>query len=268
MPENITEQLMSKIRTGRVKMRARWEVLARAALAVLAASVALLAAFFLAGFVTLTLRTGGLMDLPGFGARGVAAFLYEFPWLIVCLLAALMLGVELYARRWSFAYRLPALVTLVALVLVVGAAGLALDAYLETTCPRGPVLGPAVGTFKAYAARPPDSLHPGAVKSLTEGGYRVTGEDGETFEVLIAPEVRLTAGTFPKVGEDVVIFGTRRGGKVEAHGVMRRPPVPPPLLPFVAGLVGRECNRDDAMKIAPHPDRMEKTNRRWERQER
>jgi hypothetical protein len=229
MTERITEKLMEKIVRGDLKMRPRWKIAAAAALGASGLAVALIAALFLAGFAVLAVSTSGLRYLPGFGWRGYAAFLSEFPWWVVGSLIVLLAGVEAYARRFSFAYRRPVLISLGVLVVAVALAGWGLAGFVEGSCPRRPAFRAVLGHFRSMAAGQSGQIHRGKVIEVSPGRF-VMMSGGGRREIILPPEMGLPVP--PGMGDEVMVFGRRDGDRVQAFGVKGgRPGLLPPVMP-------------------------------------
>lgn len=220
MPGNISEQLMQKISCGTVQMRPKWHFAAASALAFFGLVVIVMVTLFLAGFFMFSLRVSGLLELPSFGWGGWPAFLDELPWFLIAALVAFFVAVEIYARRFSFAYRRPVIVSVGALIALVLIAGVGLGAYLDNDYADDSTVGMAVNSLRA-AVPTAKSVHVGTVSAVDADHLRVMTENGE-IDVEVGPDTVILSDLKPQVGDDLLIMGEQRQGQaIKAEGVKR-----------------------------------------------
>ncbi len=214
---NITEKIMGRIENERLKMRPRWHFVAKAALALLGLVILILLVLFVAGFMAFGIRQSGLLVLPRFGWPGVGLFLRSFPWTIAFLLMAFMAGIELYARRFSFAYRRPVLITSALMVIVVVVCGAIIASQFRNGCmPPGPMRH-AIGRVHEAAFRLPEHVFAGALVSDIEEGIFMMKTDVSTFKVYDATGRGMPPNLV--VGDEVVVIGDDIDGVIRAYGI-------------------------------------------------
>jgi len=206
-------------------MRPRWHFVLRSVFFGLIFLTVLLITLFVAGFLVLALRVSGVTVMSGFGFKGVLAFLRAFPWLITLLLLVLMLAVEIYARRYSFCYRLPALGTLTILLMMIGTAGLALGYYLHYNCPgHNSMFGPTLGHLRASVVDRSDMLHAGKVRNFSDQRRFQLETPTDVYRVVVTEDTRGTRLELVEVGDEVLVFGPVEGDSLKAVGLRKLPP--------------------------------------------
>jgi hypothetical protein len=220
---SLEEDIMSAIRDGRVKMRPRWKFVLSSVLGIIGAAILLLTLLYVASFAIFTLRQSGALFVPAFGMRGVFAFFSAIPGVLAILLIVFVIILEILVRRYSFAYRRPLLVSVIAILAIVLIGGYALErtrihADLFRAA-RGPGLPSPIGQMYREPMGVPGIFH-GTISSLIPGGFVILDENGAgTTTVLIGPGTRLPLGAGFSKGEEVVVFGDSASGSVRALGI-------------------------------------------------
>jgi hypothetical protein len=222
MTDHITDNLLSKIDRGDLKMRPRWHFGVLAFAAAFGFALVFGITFFLVAFIMLTVRTSGLTELPGFGWDGALAFLQDFPWFLALLLLALMAALELYARRFPLAYKRRAMTSLGILVILLGGTGIALGAYIERICPEGGPMDYALGSLRAQAAHRSGFVQHGVFVELRPDMAVIVDDEGAERQIPIGSGTHLLNAPAP--GDDVVIFGRPEAGQFHAKGLRVRVP--------------------------------------------
>lgn len=223
MTDQITDNLLSKIGRGDLKMRPRWHFGLLAFAAVFGFALIFGITFFLVAFIMLSIRTSGLTELPGFGWDGALAFLEDFPWFLALLLLALMAALELYARRFPLAYKRRAMTSLGVLVVLLGGSGIALGAYVERVCPDDP-MDFAFGSLRAQAARRSGFVQQGIFVELRPDVAVIVDDDGVERQIPLGAGLRLMDA--PSRGDEVIVFGRSEAGQFRAKGLRAHMPAP------------------------------------------
>jgi hypothetical protein len=233
MADQITDNLLEKIGHGRLKMRPRWHFAMLAGLTALGFFMVFGITFFMVAFLTLSVRTSGMTELPGFGWEGKLAFLKDFPWFLALILLALMAALELYARRYQFSYKRPAMATMAVLVVVLGSSGFVLGAYVERICPEGGTMDYALGRMRSAAARRSGFVQRGTLIELRDDAAVIMDDEGAEREIPLTQETqRLNA---PAPGDDIVIFGHQEAGEFRGRDLHPRLVTPGLLAPMHKG---------------------------------
>jgi hypothetical protein len=258
MSNDFNDKLMREIESGAVHMKPRWHFVARGMLAVAALLLEAALAIAVTGFIALLLQASGLLRLPAFGWVGFVLFVAHFPWLLTGVLLALIVTFDYLARRNSWAYRYPALVTMAVLSLGVLTVGAAIGNYAHGTCPnRGSAVGAALDRFRQWAAAAPPMLHVGEIAAGergTENGrrvIRVMTSDGE-FRAFVTPALEELIGPAAVPGARVMILGAADGRTIEVRGLrVMAPPGEPPA--SVAGCPVRSFRYRPVKTLQPRP---------------
>jgi hypothetical protein len=152
---NITEDVMSQIHRGQVKMRPKWYFVAGSLFAFIGLAASIIASVFLLSLIQFVLRSHGPM-----GSYRLDQMLAAFPWWApVLAIVSLALGVVLL-RRYDFSYRKNFLLIAVGFVFAVLVAGFIIDrtglddAWLNR--------GPMRGMMRQYVQPSSDPSVPGA----------------------------------------------------------------------------------------------------------
>lgn len=221
--KSISEKIIEAARTGRIKMRPKWHFILKAALAASGGVILVLLVLYLASFIIFLMHRTGTWFVPVFGLRGLYAFLTSLPWLLVVLLVFFAAILEVLVRHYSFAYRRPLMYSVAAIIIIVAVGGLViagtpvhrhLSKYAE-----GNRLPPFAGNlYRDIDRRPPRDIYRGQIAEITRAGF-VIGNHRDSLSVIITARTRMPFGSDFSVGDQVVVFGPRRGAVVEAFGV-------------------------------------------------
>lgn len=234
--KNIRNRIMVAVKSGELKMHPKWHFVLRAALWSAGIAIAVLAALYFASLFLFINRETGIWMAPIFGWRGIFVFLTSAPWMIILLVLIFVLTLEILVRRYGFAYRLPLLYSALAMLLAVfaGAMLVAQTPLHEnlSRCPRGDRLldpvhfipeGPPCGTG-IYSDLGPRRFHDfyyGTVKNFAGENLIIITRQREDLTVRIDSKTRLPFGAQFEIGDELAIVGDRRGGQIDAFGIVK-----------------------------------------------
>ena len=235
--ESISEKVISAAKSGKLKMRPKWQFILRASLWLVGVGAVLLALLYLFSlFLFITQRTG-IWVAQVFGFRGILIFLTSLPWLLVLAVLVFVIILEILVRRYSFAYRLPLLYSALGVLLVVVVGGIVLAGTplhdILSHCPRpgspppagglGRIGGPPCGTgiYRDLDPERLQSIHEGVISDFDGENFVLTDSQQENLEVIVTKKTRLPFGDDFSVGDTVVVVGDRHGDQVEAFGISR-----------------------------------------------
>ncbi len=221
----IRARVLEKIKRGRVKMRPPWHFTLLAALGTTGGALAALTLLYLVSFIIFTARQSGIWFVPSFGFRGWYALLTSLPWLLVALAVLFAAGLERLVKHYPFAYRRPLLYSVLGIVLLAVAGGFLvsrtpLHSGLMRYAEHHPL--PVAGRFyRSMRHRRLPHVHRGRVASFTNMGFVLRDFRGNTVEIVITPRTRLPNGRDFTVNDDIVVFGDRRDGRIQAFGIRK-----------------------------------------------
>lgn len=241
---NTKEQILQKIRSQEISMRPKlYFTLQLAALAVVAFLILVLSVFIF-NFLLFTIRINSHDALLGFGPRGLVAFLRFFPWELLVLDVALIVGLQWMLRTFKFGYKTPAVYLLLGLLGASMTLGYVLDRetvlndhFLDEADHHH--MGP-FGDLYGHARRP---LPPGegVCRCIIVGidGPTLTVQDSRsttTLKVLLPPNDPRATSTGLEIGDIIFVAGDLDQGDIRAFGIHRLPPrsgtSTPPLPPL------------------------------------
>ncbi|MDD5109734.1 MAG: hypothetical protein PHI63_00785 [Patescibacteria group bacterium] len=238
---SVREQVIEKISAGQAKMHRRAYFAAQTALFAALIFILLVSLLYLTSLVIFELRDSGLWLAPRFGWRGVRVFLMSLPWLLVIACLGFLIVLEIFVQHYSLVYRRPLVYTVIAMLIIAVIGGWVvartpLHPALLNRAERGglPFAGPF---YRAYGEKGFPRVHPGTIREITPGGWRMESRRGENLRIDVTPETRLPPHTQFSTGDEVLIFGERRDDTIQAFGILRMddaPPlqVPPPVSPL------------------------------------
>jgi hypothetical protein len=234
--KSISEQIITAARSGKLKMRPKWQFILRASLWLVGLAAVLLALLYLFSLFLFITRRTGVWIAPIFGFHGILIFLTSLPWLLVLAVLVFVVILEILVRRYYFAYRLPLLYSALGVLLVVVAGGIVLAGTplhdILSHCPRpgnlppaglGRIGGPPCGTgiYRDLDPQRLENIHRGVISDFDGGNFILTDNQQEALHIIITRKTRLPFGDDFTVGDMVVVVGDRHGDQVEAFGISR-----------------------------------------------
>ncbi len=225
--DEIKTNVLERIRRGEVHMRPKAYFVARAALLIVSALLALATTVFIVSFVLFSVRQSGVIFLLGFGGQGLLTFLTIIPWWLLLLAFACLIVLELLVRRFRFGYRVPVLevmlVSFVAVLLV--AAGVSLSpvhSSLLNAADRDTL--PLVGLLyeQVHDSHKAQGIYRGVVTALGTSTITLshddTDRDTDDGTWVVSPPAEFDLSTL-RVGERLYVAGVLNGGIVDAYGI-------------------------------------------------
>ncbi len=221
--KSIKDIVLSKIESGKAKMKPRWHFILKASLMVLGAIILALALLYLSSFIVFVLRQTGVLFAPAFGLRGIGAFLFSIPWLLVITTLVFLVLLAVLVRQYSFTYRKPLVYSLLGLVIlviigtfIIPRFGVHQFIYRQAREANLPFAGPF---YRDYGMREFADIHAGVVKELTDDGFILIGRDDNELKIIVSEETRFPRGIDFAEGNEVVVLGEEENGVIEAFGI-------------------------------------------------
>lgn len=223
---SLEKSVMDAIHSGRVHMRPRWKFILSGMLAALGIVIIICTLLFITSFTIFSLRQTGVLFIPAFGTRGLFTFFAALPVILIILLVLFVILLEILVQRYRVAYRMPLLVSVLAILVIVVLGGIALEGtrvhemiLRQSRLPGGGVPAPIAVMYRTGAEHVPDVYH-GTIISTIPGGFVLLDDNGAgTTTVLIDASTKLPPGATFTQGEEVVVFGDVASGTVHALGV-------------------------------------------------
>lgn len=217
-------------------MRPKWHFILKAALALAGIAILILALLYLASFFLFVLRQTGLLFMPEFGWRGFGVFFVSLPWLIILAVIIFISLLEILVRKYSFAYSKPLVYSLIIIVAFVFIGGLVVSRtglHQSIFCYAKRQKLPFDSLYNGYGPQHFKEIHTGIISEITDSGFSLSSNRGETVRVVLSPETRLPAGAGFQAGDLMVVFGDRDDGLVKAFGARRAEEVLPENIPLL-----------------------------------
>lgn len=219
---NIIKGLLSKIKSGEVKMRPKYYFVLRGILFASAFVVLFLFMIFLAGFIVFYLRISGVWFLPRFGLFGIKILFSSLPWFLIVLSLILIVTLELFAGRISFIYKRPLIYSLVSIIVIVLVVGLIIgftsfhtNLFFKAQTGKLPIIGPV---YKERFILPDiQNVHHGVIYEIRDNSLFIENPRGEILEV-IGGDFNIINENI-KIGVPILVVGERTGNVIQARFV-------------------------------------------------
>jgi len=194
--------------------------------------LAAMTVLYLVSFIVFVLWRTGVLYLPGFGFQSLGIFFLSLPWLLILLAAVFMLLLEIFIRRYSFAYGRPFLYSALAVIflgiaggIIIGETPLHEKFFDEAENGSLPLAGP----MYEYFGQQPQNVTVGLITQINNAGYQIQSGDGDdVFSVVVTPQTQIPPPNTLKVGDIILILGSRQGKIIFAQGIQKPGTLPPP----------------------------------------
>lgn len=235
-PQNnsMKEGVLKAIHDGHIKMHPKWQFITKTVLLVLGAALLALSVLFLVSFIMFVLRQTGVWFVPGFGFSGFGIFFMSLPWVLILLAAIFMLLLEILVKRYSFAYGRPFLYSALAVIFLGIVGGILigqtpLHERFFDEAENGQL--PFAGFLYEYYGQQSSNITLGIITKINSNGYQIalSGDGDDSFAVIVGPETQTLPPYSLKVGDIVVILGSRKGNTIVAQGIQKPSSLPLPL---------------------------------------
>lgn len=224
---DIRAQVMEAIRAHRIEARPRWHFFLVSLAGVLVLAIIAISLLYVASLSLFILREHGLLVVPAFGWRGIAALVRSLPWLVLGLFAVLALMFGSIMRRYGALYRRPAIISLAFVLFLAVLAGFLVaktpfHRQLAADAREGRLPSPVgmlyAEPFRTHGA--PD-MYVGTIVATVPDGFLAVVDDGDQLvHVIITRRTILPAGADFGVGERIMTIGdTVATDTLEAFGV-------------------------------------------------
>lgn len=224
--KSMNTHVLQKIRCGTITMRPKWHFILAALLKILGAFIILLTLVYLASFILFVLRATGVLFVPLFGLRGIFAFVFALPWLLLLMTLLFVLVLEVLMRRYAFAYRRPLLYSSLGIIGVVVLSATAVERThmhqrMLAASHRSPM--PFAGPmYRAFGEQRFRNIHRGTITALIPQGFTLQNRREELLTILLNHATRMAPQTILAPQDMVVVFGERdQNSTVQAVGIRK-----------------------------------------------
>jgi len=221
----LTNKVLDKLQSGQIKMHPKKYFILKTALIVLSVIIVAFFTLYLISFIIFAMRASGAWYLPNFGFYGLKAFLAFLPWLLILMAAALIIVLEILVKHFSFAYRRPIFYSALGIIIITLSGSLVIDkTRFHSNLFRGAQEGslPVAGKiYRGFGMAKCRDAHRGAVSKITNDGFLIETRRSETLTVIITPDTRFPFAADIKENDNVIIFGKRDNGTIQAFGVRK-----------------------------------------------
>ena len=223
--KKLVDKIEEHIKSGQVKMKAKSHFIVKTILNILAGVLIALAATFLLSFVLFTLRINGVWLMPGLGFQGWLAFFINLPWVLILLGLLFLLSLEFFVKKYTFAYRKPAIYSVIIIILVVGLAGILVDhtplhnQWLQKAHKHElPIAG---GFYRGHKQPPKENVQVGVMQNTSQEGFELINKENQVIFVQITDKTRIFRDQVLYNNDLVMVIGQQEGDKFKAFGIRK-----------------------------------------------
>lgn len=223
--KSMSDRLLEHIEKGDIAMKPKWHFALRSAALIVGTVLSVLAVMYIASFIIFMLHESGAWFVPGFGLRGLGAFILSLPWLLVVLSLLFIILIEILIRKFEFGYGKPLIYSAAGLIvfIFIGAVIVSQTSLHEGLMERAdrndlPFAGSMYRTF----GRPkPGNIATGMVIELTEDGFKLQEPGERITKVIVVPETNVTFEDDILLEDILTVFGKRDQDTITARGIRK-----------------------------------------------
>lgn len=230
---DIKNQVLEKIQTGKINMRPRFYFILGVVSLVVVSIVTLLISSLLVSFMIFSLVASGRLFLFGFGLHGFLMFFILFPWPLLIIEIAFIVLLEWLIKKFKFGYRsslsrlvLVILLASIAISVVIGITPL--HSNLQRRAERRNLPLPFVGDFYRGIRRPVpgQEIFRGVVSGVGTSSFMLSSKNdadetsNQNYVIILPPGSSHTV--VPVVGDMVFVAGKLTSSStVQAYGFQK-----------------------------------------------
>ena len=222
---HIAEKVLGKIKRRKIKMKPRMHFVFGAALLALGVLVLILFIPYLISLIAFSLRVSGVLFLPKFGFPGIRMMVGSLPWLLILITTLLIVLLEMFAQKFTFVYRKPAIYSLIAIIgiifmgsFLIGKTSLHSNLFWEA---QGRSL-PAIGTvYRDFGSRRINNMCHGVVVEVIDGGFKIETLCGDVLTIITNSETNLILDAEIQKNDEVIVLGEINDNIVQALDVRK-----------------------------------------------
>ena len=222
---HITRKVLGKIKKGKIKMRPKIHFIFGTALLMLGVLVLVFFIPYLVSLIIFSLRVSGVLFLPKFGFSGTRTLLSSLPWPLILITMLLIVLLERFAQKFTFAYRKPAIYSLIAIIVIVfmgsfliGETSFHSNLFWKSQERVLPVIG---AVYRDFGSRKIDDMYHGIIMEVINDGFELETLCGDVFAVAINPKTSFMPDTEFQKGDRVVVLGNISSGAIQALDIRK-----------------------------------------------
>lgn len=219
---SLTKKVFNKVGKGELKMKSKLYFVLRAILFSLITVLIFLFILFFVSFIIFSLRISGVWFLPSFGFQVTGIFLTSLPWILILVAMALIIVLEFFVKKFSFAYRRPILYSVLAIIILTASGSFVIaktqmhsDFFWKAQERKLPMAG---GFYRGLEKSKLSQVHKGVVFKMLVEGFSLETTKGEVLTVIIMPNKKISLEEINK-DDRVLVLGKRENKTIEAFGV-------------------------------------------------
>lgn len=222
---NLKEDILQKIKAGKLKMRPKVFFVFKTGFLILLFLALMLSATYLVGFIVFMLRVSGLWFLPCFGLMGIKILFGTLPYLLIILCLALIVFSEFFIKRFAFVYKRPMIYSFLGIILIVLAFGMvtaktSIHAGIFQKASENNL--PFIKPFYDQAIEmKSENMHIGVISEINDLDFNIQTLNGQNYKVIPCKNGK---GKTPKIlsaGQRVVIIGPAKNNIIDCFSILK-----------------------------------------------
>lgn len=221
---NIKQEILSKIKAGSIVQKPKWQFVMRVLFLVLSVIILALLSLYLISYVALVTGEMHIFGLFGLGPRGVQEFFIELPWLLLLLIITLVGVFMVLVRHFEFAYKRPAIVSILGTVVVIAGLSAGVQAFdSEHRIPRfgEDMNNPFFHLLHEYREGRRGDVTVGKIVEMTDDGFIVEVKRSSTTVKVVVNENTKGETDSLVPTQMILVLGEEKEGVITAEGVKR-----------------------------------------------
>ncbi len=219
--EQIKGGILTHIRSGAVTMRPKWHFILHTALISTGTLLLIFGILYLTSFILFLTDASGISLAPHFGPPGWFSFFRSLPWLLIFLSLLFVIILELLVQHYTFAYRIPLLISIFCIILLAFFGGIffaPLHRGLFRAARHG-IMNAGGGFYQSFSLNRNREIYRGTVSNLGTSNFILEDFEGETSTIILPPPMSVQMNPHLIPGDEVVVFGNSSGTTVQAKAI-------------------------------------------------
>jgi len=217
---SIAKKVISKVKSGQVKMKSKtYFILKTILFSLITLFTALFVVFFIS-FIIFNLKISGVWFLPIFGFKVIGIFLISLPWFLILTAIALIIVLEMFVKKFSFAYRRPILYSVLAIIafvilgsFVITRTQIHSDFFWRAQEGKLPIAGKF---YRGFGTPKLSNAHKGIVFDVKDNSFYLKTFNGEILTVIIDSNTKFPLSKSINKNDKIMILGKRNNDTIYA----------------------------------------------------
>ncbi len=221
---SISKKVFNKIKEDKIKMRPKIFFALKTFLFSLLTLLLIIFVIYLFSFLFFHLKMSGVWFLPKFGFSATGILIKSLPWLLILTVVVSVIILEIFIKRFSFAYRRPIIYSVIGIVLfallssfVIGKAQIHPNLFWQAQEKKLPMVGKI---YRNFGMPKLPQVHYGIISEKLDNGFILENPQGEKITVSTELINQENMKEF-KEGDNIIIIGKKDNNNIYSANIRK-----------------------------------------------